>query len=124
MDDKTFDALIRGAGSMKSRRAAITGLVGGALAVGLGRQAAGAQVSAESCKIKRCKKQVLLQTCTDSRGNPDNHKCCQGLKCSNRRGVCVFQNGHGEAGDYCRTNNDCDQSNYCKKNQCIPDQCR
>jgi hypothetical protein len=37
MDDKTFDSLIRDAGSQRSRRTAIKGLVGGLLGFGIAR---------------------------------------------------------------------------------------
>jgi len=127
LDDKTFDALIREAGTRRNRRAAVKGLVGGLFGLGLAREATGAQgraVGAEGCRIQRCKKAVLGQPCTDSRGNPANRACCQGLKCSNTRGVCVFKNGHGGGGDFCRTGNDCDQRYFSKKNQCIPDSCQ
>ena len=123
MDDKTFDSLIRTAGTRNSRRAALKGLVGGFLGFGVARGVAGAQVEAEACRIQRCKKQVLDQPCTDSRGNPDNHKCCQGLKCDNRKGRCVYKNGHGGAGDYCDVRDDCLRDFFCKKNQCVPDSC-
>ncbi len=123
MDDKTFDSLIRDAGSQRSRRTAIKGLVGGLLGFGIARQATAAQVGAEACKIRRCKKAVLDQNCLDRNGNPDNHQCCQGLKCDNGRGVCKFKNDSGGAGDFCRNDRDCDDDFFCKKNQCVPNTC-
>jgi hypothetical protein len=122
MDGGKFDALTRSLSNPTNRRVTLQGLAVGLLGLGFNRNAA-AQFVAEGCKVRRCKKKVLGQGCLDSRGNPDNHKCCQGLKCSNAKGVCVFQNDHGEVGDYCRRTEDCDPGNCCKRNQCVPNKC-
>lgn len=127
MDGTRFDALVRDAHRRTDRRAALKGLVGGLLGLGIGARAdvgtRAAEVAAAGCKVQTCRKQTLNQSCTDRRGNPDNHQCCEGLKCSNKRGVCVWKNSHGGPGDYCRTTNDCDRDYFCKKNQCIPNSC-
>jgi hypothetical protein len=123
MDDKTFDALTRGAGNPTSRRAAVVGLVGGLFGLGTAGQAAAQDVGIEGCRIRRCKKQVLDQDCLDRNGRPDNGACCQGLKCDNSRGVCKFKNGSGESGDFCRNDRDCNNGFFCKKNQCVPNKC-
>lgn len=126
MDGKAFDALVRGAGS---RRAVVRGLGAGLLAAVGGRAAAEARqapVGVEGCRIERCKKAVLGQDCADRNGRPDNHQCCQGLKCkarSRNRATCVFKNGHGGAGDWCDNDRDCNAGFFCKKNQCIPNSC-
>ncbi len=123
MDDKTFDALTRSAGTPTNRRAAVLGLVGGLFGLGSARQAAAQDVGVEGCRIERCKKQVLDQECRDRNGRPDNGACCQGLKCDNRRGTFVFKNDSGQAGDFCRDDRDCDSGFFCTKNQCIPSSC-
>ena len=124
MDHRKFDALTRSLGNPANRRVTVQGLAVALLGLGFNRSASADEVEIEGCRIDRCKKKVLGQDCLDSRGRPDNHKCCQGLKCSNSKGVCVFQNDHGEAGDYCRRTDDCDRENCCKKNQCVPTKCR
>jgi len=123
MDGQKFDALTRNLGNSTSRRRTLQGLAVGLLSLGVSRQAA-AEVGSEGCKIQRCKKAQLKQRCTDRNGRPDNHACCQGLKCSNKKGKCVFKNGHGGAGDYCDNDGDCDTGFFCKKNQCIPNSCQ
>lgn len=125
MDDRKFDALVRDLGSSTSRRRALSALAAGVLGYGMWRRGAAAEgeVTAEGCRIRRCKKQALGSKCLDSRGRADNHKCCAGLKCQNRRGVCVFKNGHGDPGDYCDNNRDCKNGNCCRKNQCVPETC-
>ena len=127
MDSRTFDALTRGVGSRASRRIALQGLVAGLLGLSISRSVAAQTdeaVSAErGCRVKRCKKNTLGQNCLDNRGNPRNRNCCQGLKCSNTRGRCVWKNGHGGGGDYCRNSNDCNQDFFCGKNQCLPNNC-
>lgn len=116
MDGERFDALVRGAGAQRTRRAALAGLVGGLLGLG-GRAAAAADVAAQGCRVRRCKKGVLRQPCNA------NRNCCQGLKCSRTRRVCVFKSDHGDPGDFCRSTNDCNPGNFCKKNQCLPSAC-
>ena len=123
MDGDRFDGLARAVGRGATRRAVVGGLLAGLLGLRAARPAA-AEVTAAGCRPQACRKATLRQSCLDARGNPDNHRCCQGLKCSNTRGDCVFKNGHGGAGDYCRTSNDCDQRFFCKKNQCLPNSCQ
>ena len=124
MDDRKFDALTRSLSNSADRRVTLRGLGVGLLGLGLARNAAAEDGAvAEGCRVRRCKKAVLNQKCLDNNGDPDNHKCCQGLKCSNKKGKCVFQNGHGDASDYCDTNKDCNRGFFCKKNQCIPNTC-
>jgi hypothetical protein len=53
-----------------------------------------------------------------------DRRCCAGLKCNRRRGQCVFERDHGAIGDFCRNTDDCDSTNFCRKNQCIPNSCR
>jgi hypothetical protein len=126
VDDRRFDAIARNLGSQASRRVALQGLVGGLLGAGLAQRAAAqGEVGTEGgCHPERCTKKVLGQRCTDKNGQPRNRKCCDGLKCQNKRGKCVFKNDHGGPGDYCRSDNDCNQRFFCKKAQCLPDQCR
>ena len=123
MDGRSFDALTRGLTHQASRRLAVTGLVSGLLGLGI-FQGTDAQTEAEGCQVRACRKKILRQNCLDRNGNPENRQCCPGLKCSNRRGQCVFKNDHGTAGDFCRNTDDCDFGYFCKKNQCIPDDCR
>lgn len=123
MDGKAFDALVRGVGS---RRSVVRGLGAGLLAVLGGRAVVGAAddpVVVEGCRVERCKKAVLGQSCRGRNGRPDNHACCQGLKCDNKRTRCVFKNGHGGAGDWCENTQDCLVGYFCKKNQCLPNSC-
>ena len=126
MDGEKFDALTRSLSNQANRRVALRGLAVGLVGLGFSRNAAAQDdVSAEGgCKVRRCNKKVLGQGCLNSKGRPVNHKCCQGLKCSNAKGVCVFQNDSGEAGDYCRRTEDCNSGLCCKKNQCVPNTCR
>lgn len=127
MDGRKFDALARNLGSPTSRRRTLQGLAVGLLSLSVNRQVVAqddAAVGAEGCRVQRCKKQVLRQPCLDRNGRPNNRSCCQGLKCSNKSGKCVFKNGHGGAGDYCDGDNDCDIGFFCKKNQCIPNSCQ
>lgn len=127
MDGTTFDHLVRNALTPTSRRRALLGIAGGMLGLAATRDGSNAatagSVGAEGCRIERCKKSVLDQDCRGRDGRPDNHNCCQGLKCSNKKKRCVFKNGHGGAGDYCDIDRDCDVDYFCKKNQCIPNSC-
>jgi hypothetical protein len=126
MDGRKFDALARNLGNPTTRRVTLQGLAVGLLGLGVNRHAAAQDdgAVAEGCRVKRCKKKVLTQPCLDRNGQPKNRNCCQGLKCSNKRGDCVWKNGHGGAGDYCRNDNDCNQEFFCQKNQCIPNTCQ
>jgi hypothetical protein len=124
MDGRKFDALTRNLGRPASRRLTLQGLAVGLLGLGVGRDAAAQGVADEGCQVKRCKKATLKQRCLDRNGRPNNHACCQGLKCNNRRGKCVFKNQSGGAGDYCRDDGDCNIGFFCKKNQCIPNSCQ
>ena len=122
MDGRKFDALARNLSNPTNRRRTLQGLAVGALGLGISREAV-AEVEDEGCRIRRCRKAALKQRCLDSRGRPNNHACCQGLKCSNKKGKCVFKNGHGGPGDWCDGDGDCDGDLFCKKNQCIPNSC-
>ena len=127
MDSRTFDALTRGLSSRASRRIALRGIAVGVLGLSASQRAAAQADDAvaveRGCRVRRCRKNTLGQRCTDNRGNARNRNCCQGLKCSRTRGDCVFKNGHGGPGDYCRNSNDCNQGFFCQKNQCLPNTC-
>jgi hypothetical protein len=126
VDSRKFDALTRSLGNPTTRRHTLQGLAVGLLGLGVSRNAAAqsdAAVGAEGCRVRRCKKGGLRDRCLDRNGRPDNHACCQGLKCSNKNGKCTFKNAHGGAGDYCDGDNDCNVGFFCKKNQCIPNSC-
>ena len=128
MDSRKFDSLTRNLGNATSRRRTLQGLAVGIVSLGVGRQAVAqdeaAVVGEGKCRVKRCNKQKLTQPCLDKNGNPKNRNCCQGLKCSNKRGDCVWKNGHGGAGDFCRNSNDCNQEFFCEKDQCVPNTCQ
>ncbi len=127
MDETAFDTLVRNSLVPTTRRRALLGIASGMLGFAATRGSSGAAaggVEAQGCRIQRCKKSVLDQECRDRNGRPDNHNCCQGLKCSNKKKRCVFKNGHGGAGDFCDGDRDCDIGNFCKKNQCIPNSCQ
>jgi hypothetical protein len=124
MDGRNFDALARNLGNSASRRRTLQGLAVGLLGLGVGRGAAAqGDAATEGCQIKRCRKGAPRARCLDRNGRPNNHACCQGLKCNNKKGKCVFKNRSGGAGDYCDGDGDCNVGFFCKKNQCIPNSC-
>ncbi len=127
MDGRTFDALTRGLSGHASRRIALRGMAVGLLGLSMSQRVAAQADEAvaveRGCRVKRCRKKTLTQSCLDSQGRARNRNCCQGLKCSNKRGDCVWKNGHGGPGDYCRNSNDCNQGFFCQKNQCLPNTC-
>ena len=116
MEDRRFDALRRGMTTARTRRAALGSLALGALSLGFARGALAQSVEPAGCKVRRCRKGQLNDRCKN------NHDCCSGLKCKNKK--CKFKNGHGGAGDFCKNDRDCDAKFFCKKNQCIPNSCQ
>lgn len=119
MDGTKFDALARKVSGEASRRTAVKALVGGLVGIGVARAAvAEAAVEPAGCRVQRCRKL-----------NPDSDKrcrqgrdCCKGLDCNNR-GRCVFKQDSGGAGDFCFNDRDCKRGFFCRKNQCIPNDC-
>jgi hypothetical protein len=99
------------------------GLATGLLGFGI-YQGANAETVAEGCRVRACRQQTLRQNCLNRNGRPVDRRCCAGLKCNRRRGQCVFERDHGAIGDFCRNTDDCDSTNFCRKNQCIPNSCR
>jgi hypothetical protein len=115
MDEARFDRLTKSVAGPTSRRMATAGLLAGLLGL-VGARAAGTDVAPQGCKVRRCRKGQLNGNCKN------NHDCCSGLKCKNKK--CKFKNNHGGAGDYCKNDRDCDRDFFCKKNQCIPNSCQ
>jgi hypothetical protein len=105
MDSKTFDALTRGFGAQRSRRAALKSLAAGLFGLGIARTAS-AQVSVERA------------TCGQSCENSDD--CNAGLRCSRpdtNDSMCVAER---DSRDSCDRNIDCDRNfEVCRNDRCV-----
>ena len=115
MDNERFDGIARSLAIATDRRTAAKGLAAAIAGIGIARVAAPVsaadEVEAEKCGGKR-------DRCFA------NRDCCQGLKCKggNRDtgdvGKCVFKNGHGGNGDWCKKDSDCEKNRECKSKKC------
>jgi len=105
MDSKTFDALTRGFGAQRSRRAALKNLAAGLMGLGLARSAS-AQVSVERA--------TCGQSCSTS------SDCNAGLRCSRageRDAICV---NVADSRNSCNRNINCDREfELCRNGRCV-----
>jgi hypothetical protein len=104
MDRKTFDAVTRGFGAQRSRRAALKSLAAGLFGLGAARTAA-APVGIERA--------TCGQVCRD------NVDCNAGLRCSRNGGdgICV---AILDSRDSCNQNIDCDRDfERCSNGRCV-----
>ena len=117
MESTRFDDLARGLTRAATRRRALVALAAGALTLGLGGAAARAdEVTPLDCRPKSCNKKPKGKSCKKDKD------CCLGLVCKGKK--CQFKNSHGGPGDWCKSSSDCNNKFYCKKHQCLPDECK
>jgi Cys-rich repeat protein len=105
MDSKMFDALTRGFGAQRSRRAALKSLAAGLMGLGVAKSAS-AQVGIERA--------TCGQSCSSSTD------CNAGLRCSrpnNRDGICV---AIADSRDTCNRNINCERDyELCRNDRCV-----
>jgi hypothetical protein len=115
MENEPFDSIARRLATGSDRRTAVKGLAAALAGLGIARVAAPAaaaeEVGTEDCGGKR-------DRCFA------NRDCCSGLKCkggdrsTGAVGKCVFKNGHGGKGDWCKKDSDCDRKLQCSRRRC------
>lgn len=113
MENTTFDKLTKGVGHATTRRRALLGLAGGALSLGLAKNA----IAQSADEVEATKKGELDERCFR------NTDCAKGLKCKggnpdrDEEGRCKCKNNSGNEGDCCEKNNDCKNGFKCNKNK-------
>ena len=117
MESERFDRMVASLGAATDRRAAVRGLAAVIAGLGVARTvmpevaAAADDVETERCGGKRAK-------CST------NRDCCDGLKCKDAdpymqdSGLCKFKSGHGNKGDWCKKNSDCNKDLTCRSKKC------
>ncbi|MFM9105787.1 MAG: hypothetical protein ACKOWF_03725 [Chloroflexota bacterium] len=116
MEGKRFDRMIAGMAAAADRRTAVKGLAAALAGAGLVRAAAPLVEAAEEVETEKCggKRKSCLR----------NTDCCDGLKCKGGDpdygiiGYCKFKGGHGNKGDWCKKDSDCDKRFVCQRRRC------